>query len=130
MTALEFPFLKAAVQLRRDCQMDNPVKYLGKWYDEPLRDHNNVRGTEKQAEGWLKKIDKSVLPGKFKAWLYQHPQTDVTVYEVPLTAVEGVERKINLQFKRWLGITPGFASVGLYIRSGQLQLPLSSLVEE
>ncbi len=114
---------------------DNPIKYLGKWYDESLRDHNNVRSTEKQAEGWLKKIDKSGLPGKFKAWLYQHGLLPrlmwlMTVYEVPLTAVEGVERKINSHLRRWLGIPPGFTSVGLYIRSGQLQLPLSSLVEE
>ncbi|KAF7641034.1 hypothetical protein LDENG_00298620 [Lucifuga dentata] len=31
---------------------------------------------------------------------------------------------------RWLGIPPSFTSAGLYIRSGQLQLPLSSVVEE
>lgn len=54
----------------------------------------------------------------------------MTVYEVPLTAVEGVEHKINSHLRRWLGIPPGFTSVRLYIRSGQLQLPLSSLVEE
>ncbi|XP_058608845.1 uncharacterized protein LOC131525365 [Onychostoma macrolepis] len=100
-----------------------------------LRDHNNVRSTEKQAEGWLKKTDVSGLSGKFKAWLYQHSLLPrlmwlMTVYEVPLTAVEGVELKINSHLRRWLGIPPGFTSVGLYIRSGQLQLPFSSLVEE
>lgn len=47
----------------------NPIKYLGKWYDESLRDHNNIHSTEKQAEGWLKKTENSGLPGKFKAWL-------------------------------------------------------------
>lgn len=52
------------------------------------------------------------------------------MYEVPLTTVAGVERKINSHLRRWLGIPPSFTSVGLYIRSGQLQLPLSSLVEE
>ncbi len=45
---------------------DNAIKYLGRWYDESVRDHNNVSSTEKQAEGWLKKIDKSGLPGKLK----------------------------------------------------------------
>lgn len=54
----------------------------------------------------------------------------MTVYEAPLTAVEGVERKINKHLRRWLEIPPSFASFGLYIRSGQLQLPLSSVVEE
>ena len=109
--------------------------YKRMFKDESLKDSNNVCSTEKQAEGWLKKIEKSGLPGKFKAWLYQHGLLPrlmwlMTVYEVPFTAVEGVERKINTYLRRWLGIPPSFTSVGLYIRSGQLQLPLSSLVEE
>lgn len=54
----------------------------------------------------------------------------LTVYEVPVTAVETMERKFNKHLRRWLGIPPSFTSVGLYIRSGQLQLPLSSVVEE
>lgn len=49
---------------------DNPIKCLGKWYDESLKDRNNVHSTEKQVEGWLKNIEKSRLPGKFKTWLY------------------------------------------------------------
>ncbi|KAL7852193.1 hypothetical protein SRHO_G00179780 [Serrasalmus rhombeus] len=39
-------------------------------------------------------------------------------------------RRTNKHLRRWLGIPPSFSSVGLYIRSGQLQLPLSSVVEE
>lgn len=114
---------------------DNPIKYLGKWYDESLKDHSNVRTTEKQAELWLKKIETSGLPGKFKAWLYQHGLLPrliwlLTLYDVPLTTVEGVECKVNTHLRKWLGIPPSFTSVGLYITSGQLQLPLSSLVEE
>lgn len=54
---------------------DNPIEYLVKWYDESLKDHNNVRTTEKQAELWLKKIETSGLPGKFKTW--PASQTDV-----------------------------------------------------
>lgn len=54
----------------------------------------------------------------------------LTVNDVPLTAVEGVEHKINTHIRKWHGIPPSFTSVGLYIKSGQLQLPLSSLVEE
>ena len=47
-----------------------------------------------------------------------------------MTAVEGIERKVNKHLRKWLGIPPSFTSVGLYIRSGQLQLPLSLVVEE
>ena len=74
-------------------------------------------------------------PGKFKTWLYQHGLLPwllwlFIVYEFPMTAVDGIERKTNKHLRRWLGIPPSFSSVGLYIQSGQLQLPLSSVVEE
>ncbi len=114
---------------------ENPIKCLGKWFDDSLTDRNNITNTEKQTEEWLRRIEKSGLPGKFKAWLYQHGLLPrlmwlLTVYEVPMTCVEGVERKINKYLRKWLGIPPSFTAVGLYIRSGQLQLPLSSVVEE
>lgn len=41
-----------------------------------------------------------------------------------------MERRINKHLQGWLGITSSFMSVGLYIRSGQFQLPFSSVVEE
>lgn len=37
---------------------------------------------------------------------------------------------LNKHLRKWLGIPPSFTGVGLYIRAGQLQLPLSSVVEE
>ena len=113
----------------------NPIKCLGKWYDDSLSDKNSISSTLKQVEEWLNKIDKSGLPGKYKCWIYQHGLLQrlmwlLTIYEVPITSVEGMERKFNKHLRRWLGIPPSFTSVGLYIRSGQLQLPLSSVVEE
>lgn len=51
---------------------DNPIKYLGKWFHDSLTDRNSVTSTEKQTEEWLRRVEKSGLPGKFKAWLYQH----------------------------------------------------------
>lgn len=105
------------------------------WYDAFLTDRNNVPRTEKQADEWLRKIDGSGLTGKFKAWLFQHGLLQrlmwlLTICEVPMTAVEGIERRVNKNLHRWLGILPSFTAVGLFIRSGQLQLPLSSVVEE
>lgn len=44
--------------------------------------------------------------------------------------MKGVERWVNKHLCRWLGIPPSCTSVGLYIRSGQLQLTLSSVVKE
>lgn len=114
---------------------ENPIKCFGKWFDDSLTDRYNIASTEKKTEEWLRSIENSGLPGKFKAWHYQHGLLPrliwlLTVYEVPMTSVEGMERKINKYLRKWLGIPPSFTAVGLYIRSGQLQLPLSSVVEE
>ncbi len=54
----------------------------------------------------------------------------LTIYEVPMTSEEGVERQVNKHLRRWLGIPPSFTSIGLYVRPGYLQPPLSSVVEE
>ncbi|RXN13739.1 hypothetical protein ROHU_009472 [Labeo rohita] len=106
---------------------ENPIKCLGKWYDASLTDISNVSRTEKQADEWLRKIEGSGLPGKFKAWLFQHGLLPrlmwlLTIYEVPLTSVEGAERQVNKHLLRWLGIPPSFTSVGLYIRSADTML--------
>ncbi|CAC5384419.1 unnamed protein product [Mytilus coruscus] len=52
--------------------VDNPIKYLGKWFDDILKDNSNVKTIQTQVAEWFKKVDKSGLPGKFKAWIYQH----------------------------------------------------------
>ncbi|XP_066271283.1 uncharacterized protein [Branchiostoma lanceolatum] len=113
----------------------NPIKCLGKWYDDTLSDRTNVSSTMKQIEEWLRRIEKSGLPGKFKAWLYQHGMLPrlmwlLTVYEVPMTRVEEMERKVNKHLRKWLGVPPSFTSLGLYSKSSQMQLPLASVTEE
>ena len=52
------------------------------------------------------------------------------LYEIATTTVEGFERVINRHLRRWLGVPPSFTSIGLYGRTNQLQLPMTSLVEE
>ncbi len=47
----------------------NPIKCLGKWYDDSPSDKNSISNTGKQVEEWLKNIDKSGLPGKYKCWI-------------------------------------------------------------
>ena len=69
----------------------NPIKCPGKWFDASLHDRDNVRKLERQVEDGLKKIDRCRLPGKFKAWLYQHalpPRLvwSLMLYEVPNTS--------------------------------------------
>ena len=68
----------------------NLIQCLGKWFDASLHDRNNVRKLKRQEEDGLKKIDRCGLPGKFKAWLYQHALLPrliwpLMLYEVPNT---------------------------------------------
>lgn len=69
-------------------------------FDCSLRDTVSIRTTNQELEVWLGVVDMSGLPGKFKAWIYQHgilpgilcPLLD---YGVPISTVEGFERRIS-----------------------------------
>ena len=50
--------------------VDNPVKALRMWYDDSLGDHRNINHVKTLA--FTTNVDKSGLPGKYKAWIYQH----------------------------------------------------------
>jgi hypothetical protein len=72
---------------------EQPVKNLGKWFDRSLRDKNSVKKMVKQSDECMETIDKSGLPGKYKAWCYQHgvlPRLlwPLLMYNVSMTKVE------------------------------------------
>ncbi|KAL7854779.1 hypothetical protein SRHO_G00169690 [Serrasalmus rhombeus] len=59
-----------------------------------------AEGTNDNLNTWLWAVDKSGLPGKFKAWIYQHDILPhllwlLLVYEVLITIMEGFKRKIS-----------------------------------
>ncbi|XP_077380867.1 uncharacterized protein LOC144020874 [Festucalex cinctus] len=114
---------------------EQPVKSLGKLFDATLRDSAAIQESGEQLGAWLTKVDKSGLPGRFKAWIYQHsilPRVlwPLLVYAVPLTTVESLERKISGFLRKWLGLPRSLTSAALYGTSNTLQLPLSGLTEE
>ncbi|KAJ3605309.1 hypothetical protein NHX12_027358 [Muraenolepis orangiensis] len=82
---------------------EKPVKSLGKVFDCSLRDTTSIQSTCTELDGWLKSVDNSGLPGKFKAWVYQHgilPRIlwPLLVYAVPISTVETLERReVELQ---------------------------------
>lgn len=41
-----------------------------------------------------------------------------------------MERKLNTNLRRWLGVPRSFCSIGLYSAGSKLQLPITSVVEE
>ena len=88
-----------------------------------------------QAEKWLQEVDKSGLPGTYKAWSYQHgilPRLTwpMFIYDIPISAIEKLERRISSYLRRWLNVPRMLSSIALYGKGNMLQLPLTSLVEE
>ena len=49
---------------------EKSIKGLGKCIDRSLRDTIAIQETKDNLEKWLTKVDKSSLPGRFKAWIY------------------------------------------------------------
>ncbi|XP_069133240.1 uncharacterized protein [Argopecten irradians] len=103
--------------------------------DESLKDSINNSKVEQQVCEGLRNIDKTGLPGNFKAWIFQQgllPRLSwpLMLYEISVSTVEGLERRISKHLRRWLGVPQCFSSTGLYSRTSKLQLPLTSLVEE
>ena len=114
---------------------EKPVKSLGKWFDGSMKDHIAIKRIGGDLEGWLTKIDKSGLPGTFKAWIYQHAVLPrilwpLLLYEVAVTTVETMERKVSGYLRRWLGLPRNLSSAALYGSTNAVQLPFKGLKEE
>ena len=114
---------------------EEPVKSLGRLYSIPLTDRHRGTEAQKVALKGLKSIDKTCLPGKMKAWYYQHGLLPhllrpLQMYEIAISRVERIQQYSNKYLRKWLGVLPCFSKVSLYTNSGNLQLPISSLVEE
>ncbi|XP_041934289.1 LOW QUALITY PROTEIN: uncharacterized protein LOC121697073, partial [Alosa sapidissima] len=68
---------------------EQPVKSLGKVFDCSLKDSSSIQRTSKELEGWLRCVDRSGLPGRFKAWIYQ--RADIGYF--PSTRVDKAQGK-------------------------------------
>ncbi|XP_029359637.1 uncharacterized protein LOC115044643 [Echeneis naucrates] len=114
---------------------ERPVKSLVKVFNCSLKDADSIKATSADLEGWLRTVDKSGLPGGFKAWVYQHgilPRIlwPLLIYEVSMTVMEGFEQKVSSYLRRWLGLPYSLSSIGLYGNTNKLRLPFSSVREE
>lgn len=54
----------------------------------------------------------------------------LNIYNVPMSRIEVMQRKVTGALKRWLRIPKSFSSDCLFSRSSKLRLPFSSLTEE
>lgn len=114
---------------------EKPVKSLGKVFNCSLDDRDSIKVTSADLEGSLTTVDKSGLPGRFKAWIYQHvflPRIlwPLLIYEVPMTVVEGFEQRVSSYLRRWLCLPCSFSNIGEYGKTNKLRLLFSSVREE
>lgn len=91
-------------------------KSLVKIFERFLKDTATMQQTWSDLTAWLTVIDKLGLPGKFKAWIYQHAVLPrllwpLLVYEVPMTTVEAVEKTINEFLRRRMGLPYSLSSI-------------------
>ena len=101
---------------------EEPVKSLGKWYDSSsTNDQAAIKGIGSNLDDWLRKIDKSGLPGTRILWL-------LLLHEVAITTVE-VMKKISGFLRRSLGLPKSLSSAALYGITNAIQLPLNGLKE-
>ena len=82
-----------------------------------------------------KSIDKTCLPGKMKVWCnlqgqLPHLLWPWQMYEIALSRVEWIQQYNKKYLRKRLGVPSCFSKVSLYTNSGNLQLRISSLVEE
>ena len=107
---------------------EQAVKSLGRLYAFPLTDRHRGVEVQRTALEGLHAIEKSELPGKLKAWCFQHGLLPcllwpLHIYEISLSRVETIQQHINKYLRKWLCVPPCFSTVGLYTTTGMLQLP-------
>ncbi len=114
---------------------EKPIKCLGKYYDDSLKDVSQVKEVKNQFKRWMEKINTCGLPGRFRLWCYQFillPKLmwPLLVYDVPISTVEEMERTASRHMRHWLGLPSSFSNIGLYCRTSKLVLPVTSVTEE
>ena len=79
---------------------EEPVKSLGRLYSIPLTDRHRSTEVQKIALKGLRSIDKTCLPGRMKAWCYQHGLLPsllwpLQMYEIAISRVERIQQYSN-----------------------------------
>ena len=114
---------------------DNPVKTLGRLIDGSLEDRKSRDELYLKVQDGLKCINKSYVTGFMKIFCYQSvflPRIcwPLVIYEIPLSWVEGLEAKINIWLRRWLGLHRSLSNVALFCQKTPCPLPISSISTE
>lgn len=85
-----------------------PVKSLGNVFDYSMKDAAAIHATNLEL-AWLSMVDKTDLPGKFKAWVNQHAICQILfpilIYKVPNSTINGFQRRVSIFLQKWLSLT-------------------------
>ncbi|KAI2667638.1 Retrovirus-related Pol polyprotein from type-2 retrotransposable element R2DM [Labeo rohita] len=89
--------------------LEMPVKSLGRWYNASLNDSDQTDQLREETIKGLESINNTLLPGKLKLWCLQfgllpHLMWPLTVYMLPITKIEKLERTVSSYIKKWLGL--------------------------
>ena len=114
---------------------EEPVKSLGRCYEDRLSDRHKGMEIYRQAEDSLKSINKTKLGGKYKVWclqygLYPRLQWPLMIYEVEASRVERIEQRCSVYIRKWLKLPETINNTALYGKKQQLTLPIPSIFEE
>lgn len=88
---------------------EKPVKTLGSWYDTTLKDTVQIEQLRQDIISGLQKIEKTMLPSRLQLWCLQFgllPQLmwPLTIYEVPISKVDKLERLVSSFTRKWPGV--------------------------
>ena len=84
---------------------EEPVKSLGRWFDESLKDINQEKEAFRRFQEGLHKIDRPSLQGKFKVWCLQHIFISMLLWSLlvyEIATVESMEAKISKYTSRFV----------------------------
>ncbi|RXN06459.1 hypothetical protein ROHU_012346 [Labeo rohita] len=111
--------------------IDQPVKSLGRLYTAEISDKHMAVSVTTQLTSGLKKIDESLLPGKFKVWCYQFTQFHRLLWPLKLcditsSTVLKMDAKANNYIRKWLGL-PRCLSTSALFGKNTLRLPMETI---
>eukprot|EP00057_Strongylocentrotus_purpuratus_P031916 XP_786079.3 PREDICTED: uncharacterized protein LOC580961 [Strongylocentrotus purpuratus] len=111
---------------------NKPVKFLGRLIDGNLKDNVARQDMMVSLGRWLHTIDKCVLTGVMKCWIYQYlivprMQWKLMIYDVPVSQVEKMETLVSKKLRRWLGASKNLTNIALYCHQTKLRLQLEGL---
>ena len=112
-----------------------PLKTLGRIYNNSVTDKIAREDLRKKIIDLVQKLDKSLLTGIMKVWVYQNLLLamigwPLMIYEILLSWVEAVETYLNSYLRKWLGVSKNMSSVLLYCDETPCLLPIHGIVTE